>query len=132
MFFRLLLLFTIVPITDLYLLLKLGEIIGAYYTVIIILGTGFAGVYLAKSQGFAVINKYREQLGSGQMPGDQLLEGVMILVGALFLLTPGLLTDTTGFLFLLPVTRRPIREFIKKKLRKALSNGSVNISFKKF
>ncbi len=132
MFFRLLLLFTIVPITELLLLLKLGEVIGIYYTILIIIGTGFLGVTLARREGFAVINKYREQLGTGHMPGDQLLDGVLILAGSLLLLTPGLLTDTTGFILLLPVTRRPIREIIKNKLRKALSEGSVNISFRKF
>lgn len=132
MFVRLILFFTLVPITELFLLLFVGQRIGITYTLIIILITGLTGVLLAKSQGFAVIRKLREQLSWGQLPGDELIEGLFILVGSLFLLTPGLITDVMGLILLLPFTRRPIREYSKKKIRRALDKGSINLVFRRF
>lgn len=127
MFFKLLLLFTLVPLVELYLLIEIGKLLGAPLTIGIVAITGFVGVILAKSEGLSVLRRLQNQLAEGEMPGNALLDGLFILVGGAFLLTPGLITDTLGFLFLVPFTRYPLRELLKRKLAKMMSTGDINI-----
>ena len=127
MFAKLLLLFTLVPLLELYILIQLGQVIGAGPTVLIVLATGFFGVFLAKAQGFLALGRIANTLRCGELPGDELMDGVLILVGAAFLLTPGLISDTTGFLFLIPATRKSVKRFILRKLKKALDEGTLRL-----
>lgn len=114
MFFKLWIVFIVVPILELALLIRVGILIGTLNTVLVILLTGTLGAALAKQQGLTVIIRIRESLAQGQVPSDELLNGVCVLVGGFLLLTPGLLTDALGFALLIP----PIREIIKKYLRR--------------
>lgn len=127
MFFKLLLLFTLIPLVELYLLIEIGKLLGAPLTIGIVAITGFVGVFLAKSEGLSVLRRLQNQLAEGEMPGNALLDGLFILVGGAFLLTPGLITDTLGFLFLIPLTRYPLRELLKRKLARMMSTGDINI-----
>lgn len=127
MFIRLLLLFTLVPLLELYLLILLGQRVGALPTILLVVSTGFFGVLLAKAQGLLVLYKIGEQLRYGELPGDELMNGTLILIGAAFLLTPGLITDTLGFLLLFPGSRTYFRRYIKRKLKKALDMGTLHI-----
>lgn len=127
MFFKLLLLFTLIPLVELYLLIEIGKLLGAPLTIGIVAITGFVGVFLAKSEGLSVLRRLQNQLAEGEMPGNALLDGLFILVGGAFLLTPGLITDTLGFLFLIPFTRYPLRELLKRKLARMMSTGDINI-----
>jgi len=120
MFFRLLLLFTIVPIVELALLIEVGRQIGSLATVALVLVTGAAGATLARSQGLLAFRRLRQGFGQGQSPGDALLDGVLVLVGGLLLLTPGILTDLVGFSVLLPSTRRLIRRYVKEAIARRL------------
>jgi len=121
--------FMLIPVTEIYIYIQLGKYAGIPATLALILGTGIAGVILTKQQGFYILKRFREDIGSGIVPGNRLLDGLLILVGAVLLITPGLLTDLTGFSFLLPFTRFYIREFLKKKLRKWINEGKVNFYF---
>ncbi|MTI96084.1 MAG: FxsA family protein [Firmicutes bacterium] len=132
MFFKLLLLFTIVPLVELYLLIELGKVVGAPLTIVLVGITGFIGVILAKAEGLAVLGRLRYQLEGGELPGDALLDGLFILVGSAFLLTPGLITDTFGFLFLVPLTRLPLRLFLKRKLAQMMADGSMNVYIRRW
>ncbi len=105
MFFKLFILFTIIPIAELYLLLKIGGMIGAFNTVLIILFTAVIGAYLAKTQGFVVIRKINQALNEGRIPAQELLDGLFVLLGGFTLLTPGFLTDFIGLSMLFPLTR---------------------------
>jgi UPF0716 protein FxsA len=127
MFFRILALFIIIPILELVILLKLGNVIGIGYTLFIIILTGVIGVWLAKSQGFIVLSQFRQSLEYGYMPGDSIVEGILILLGGAVLLTPGLITDTIGFMLLIPFTRKLIREMLKNRLRYYFNNGHFKI-----
>ncbi|MDD3839899.1 MAG: FxsA family protein [Clostridia bacterium] len=127
MFAKLLLLFTIIPIVELVLLINLGERIGTLYTVLIIVITGLLGVFLAKSQGLIVIRRIKDELCYGNMPEKQLLDGLLVLVGGILLVTPGIITDITGFLCILPRSRDFIRKLLIKKLRHMFSDGTINI-----
>ncbi len=127
MFFRILAIFIIIPILELFILLRLGELVGVFYTILIILLTGVIGVWLAKKQGFIVLSQFRNSMNSGFLPGDSIVDGILILLGAAVLLTPGLITDFIGFLLLIPFTRIFIREFLKKRLKFYLENGYFKI-----
>lgn len=104
-FIRLLLIFTIVPIVELALLIEIGSYIGILPTVFLVAITGIVGVTLARNQGLLVITKIRNKLSRGEIPTSDLIEGLLILVGGVTLLTPGVLTDITGFLLIIPFTR---------------------------
>jgi UPF0716 protein FxsA len=105
MFFKLFILFAIIPIAELYLLIKIGGMIGAFNTVLIILLTAVIGAYLAKTQGFIVIRRINQALNEGRIPTQELLDGLFVLLGGFTLLTPGFLTDFIGLSMLFPLTR---------------------------
>lgn len=106
MLWRLLLLFTVVPAVELFLLLQLGAWLGPTSTFLLILLTGVAGAWLAKREGLGVLRELREELATGLPPGSRLMEGALVVVGGLLLVTPGVFTDLTGFLLIAPPSRR--------------------------
>ncbi len=101
----LLLLFVLVPFLELYLLLQLGARIGTLPTLGMIVVTGLVGAALARTQGFAALQRIQRELAAGQMPAGALLEGVLILLAGVLLIAPGVLTDVVGVLLLVPPTR---------------------------
>ena len=129
MFFRLLLLFTIVPIVELALLIEVGRQIGSLPTVALVLITGIAGAALARSQGLLAFQRLRQGFGQGQSPGDALLDGVLVLAGGLLLLTPGILTDLIGFSALLPFTRKLIRRYLKEAIARLIQTNAIHTNF---
>ncbi len=114
MFLQLLLLFIFVPILEISLLIRMGSVIGFWPTLGIVFLTAIVGAALARSQGFLILFKIREELNRGQLPTDSIVEGVVIFAAGLVLLTPGFLTDSIGFLLLIPNTRKPIVAYLKK------------------
>ncbi len=127
MLIRLLLLMTIVPAVELYLLLEIGAWLGAAQTLWLIVVTGIVGAALAKREGLAVIQKIQEEALNGIPPGDRLVEGLMVLVGGVLLLTPGVLTDLTGLMMIFPLTRRPMAKVAKAWLSARVTVAGVNI-----
>ncbi len=123
MFWKLFLLFTLIPIVELYFLIKIGGIIGAVNTILIILMTASVGAYLAKSQGFAVLYRISEAIHSGKPPGKEILHGLFVLLGGLLLLTPGFLTDFLGLSMLLPPIRRWYVNWAAKLIYQKISSG---------
>ncbi len=99
-------LFTVVPALELFLLLQIGSLLGPTATFLLILLTGVVGAWLARREGVGVLMDLRRELDRGLPPGDRLMEGVMVLAGGLLLVTPGVVTDLVGFSLIFPVTRR--------------------------
>ncbi len=124
---KLLLLFTLVPIIEIWLLIEIGGIIGSLPTILLIALTGFIGVFLAKYQGLAVIYRMQMDLEAGIVPSEQLFDGAGILVGGAFLLTPGLLTDIIGFSLLLPFTRIFYKASARKYLNRHMEKGNFHV-----
>ena len=120
---RLLLLFTILPAIELALLIELGRRIGTLETIALIIVTGVVGAALARYQGMAVLRRSHGELAEGRMPATALMDGVIILVAAALLVTPGVLTDAVGFLLLIPLTRKGIRRLLALWLQRALRDG---------
>lgn len=122
---KLFLLFTLIPLIELWLLIEIGRWIGTWPTIVLVASTGFAGVLLAKSQGLLVMRKMWADLEQGIMPGEKIFDGVCILVGGALLLTPGLLTDLFGFCLLIPFTRRRIKNALHRYLQRKLESGTL-------
>ena len=123
MFLKLFSIFLIVPLIELYLLIKIGGMIGALNTVIIVLVSASIGAYLAKSQGFRVLRQIQEATSQGRTPGNELLHGLFVLIGSFALITPGVLTDAIGFSMLIPQIREIYVRIAKEIIRKKLVNG---------
>jgi UPF0716 protein FxsA len=124
---RLLLLFTVVPLLELYLLIEVGSHLGAGVTVVLIALTGGVGALLARMQGFRVLVQIRERLAQGRLPADELLSGGLVLAGGLLLVTPGILTDAVGLALLLPFVRLRVAEWVKDFLRRKIEEGSIQV-----
>jgi len=123
MLLRLVLLFTLVPLVELVLLLILADEIGWQYTLGIVLGTGILGAYLARWQGSRCWRRVHEELEAGRLPGDPLLDGLMILLAGVLLVTPGVLTDTVGFALLVPPVRAVLRRRLKQRIQARMHFG---------
>jgi len=116
MFPYLVLLFTILPALELAVMIHVGSRIGAANTILLLILTGVSGAYLARLQGFIIIRNIQSRLEQGEMPTEQMMDGLLILVGGLLLLTPGFITDILGILLLIPFTRALIKIWIRKKM----------------
>lgn len=127
MFIKLLIIFATVPLIELALLIKVGEFIGLIPTIIIVASTGIIGVTLAKRQGYQVITKIKRNIELGKLPADDLIGGVLILMGGAMLLTPGIITDITGFSLILPITREYFAKIAKNKIKKYIENNHRGI-----
>ncbi|MCO5381464.1 FxsA family protein [Methanosarcina sp. Z-7115] len=123
MFLKLFSVFLIIPFIEIYLLIKIGGMIGALNTVLIILITASLGAYLAKSQGFRVLREIQEATNRGYMPGNELLHGFFVLIGSFALLTPGFLSDIIGFSMLIPQIREIYVGIAKGIIRKKMKRG---------
>ena len=121
-------LFTLVPLVEVYLLIQLGTYIGAVDTIVIVIGTGVAGGLLAKSQGLAVFDRIRAELNQGRLPAESLLDGLLILIAGTMLITPGLLTDGLGLLLLIPWSRKAFKSWLKGRIQEKISAGEIHIS----
>jgi len=129
MFFsKLLILFIVVPVAELYVLIEVGKKIGSLTTIGIIIFTGILGAYLVKNQGFLILKKIQNDLNDGIMPGDSLIQGAIILVGGILLLTPGFVTDTVGFIFLIPASRNVLKKYLLKWLKGKIAEGNIYYS----
>ena len=125
MLWKLILLLTLTPIVELYLLVRLTQATSFALTVAVILGTGLVGAILAKAEGLRVLRRIRQDMQEGRLPADGLLDGGMILVAGALLITPGILTDCFGFLLLFPSARSVLRGAIKRWIRRKIRTGQV-------
>ena len=124
---NLLLLFIVLPAVELGLLIEIGSRIGAIETVAIIIVTGAIGASMARNQGLMVFSRLTEQLNAGEMPADALVDGIMILLAAALLVTPGVLTDAFGFLCLVPAFRSRVKGALLKRFEKAVMENRVHV-----
>jgi len=124
---KLLLLFTVVPFAELYLLLWLSRQIGFATTVGLVLVTGLLGALMARAEGLRVLHQWQRALAEGRMPHDGVVSGLLVLVGGVLLVTPGVMTDTLGLALLLPPTRRLVAAFLVRRVQRAIERGSVRI-----
>jgi UPF0716 protein FxsA len=109
-------LFTLLPLVELTLLLRIGEWLGAGATLGLVVATGVIGAWLARREGSRTWRRVQEELGAGRMPGDELLQALLVFGAGVVLVTPGVLTDAAGLLLLFRPTRELATRIIRRRL----------------
>ncbi len=127
---KLFLLFTLVPLTELYILLEIGSHLGALTTLLLIVFTGVLGAFLARLEGIRTFRLIAKNLSEGIVPAEELVDAVLIFIAGVVLVTPGVLTDVAGFLLLLPHTRRIFKRWLRKKFDRMVSSGNFQVHFR--
>jgi UPF0716 protein FxsA len=117
MFPVLALIFLVVPVVEIYILIQVGQVIGALWTVFFVVLTAVIGVQLLKRQGLSTLSRAQDKMNHGEMPAQELLEGMALMMAGAFLLTPGFFTDAFGFLLLIPTTRKMMMQAIIARLK---------------
>lgn len=124
---RLFVIFAVVPVLELYLLIKVGKLIGAWETVAALLAVSFVGAWLVRHQGFSILSRIQGELASGRLPAAELLDGLLVLVGGILLLTPGFLTDLLGIFFLVPAGRIILKQYLRRWMERRINSGVIVI-----
>ena len=125
---RLALLFVVVPLVELALLILMGQWVGTWPTISLVVFTGVTGAWLARTQGLRTMWRLRHDLAKGRVPGQAIMDGVSVLAGGALLLTPGVLTDLIGFSLLVPGTRRLIQKRVMDRLERRIQEGAVQVN----
>ena len=116
------LLFIVIPLVELYVIIAVGEEIGAFWTVILVLLTAVIGVNLLRIQGTSTLMRAQQNMAQGSIPAMEMMEGIALAVGGVLLRTPGFITDSIGFLCLIPASRQAIIRYI-------MARSTVHTSF---
>lgn len=108
--------FVVVPLVELWVIVEVGGLLGLWPTILLLLVDSIAGAVLVRREGSRAWRKFREALGSGRIPDDEILQGALLLFGGALLLTPGFVTDVLGLALVLPITRAPFARLIKLRV----------------
>lgn len=127
MFFKLFLIFVLIPVIELSLLIKVGSIIGTMNTIVIIILTAVIGAYMVRLEGLGVMYRIQKNMLEGVFPAEELINGMMILIAGALLLTPGFFTDAIGFLMVFPASRNVIKKIVRTYIEKKMSSTDVEI-----
>lgn len=127
MLLRLFLLFTVIPLIELILLIRIGQLLGLWPTIALVLLTGIVGASLAKWQGLRVYREIQREMQAGHMPASRLVDGAFIFTAGVLLITPGLLTDIVGFLLLAPPSRALLKQFIVDWFKRKVESGKIQV-----
>ena len=128
MFMRLLTLFVLLPLIELALLIQVGRWIGLFWTLALVVATGFLGATLARRQGLRAWRAIQAEMHAGRVPGAALVDGLLVLIGGIVLLTPGILTDLVGFSLLVPVTRNALKRALRDRFERAIERGDTSVT----
>jgi UPF0716 protein FxsA len=112
----LLLIFIAVPIAELYLIYLVGDAIGVWQTLALLAADSVLGSLLLRSQGRSVWNRFNEAMAEGRVPRREVMDGVLVIFGGAFLITPGFLTDLVGLVLLIPPTRAAVRRVVERRI----------------
>ena len=125
MLWKLFLAFTIIPVSEIYILIAIGGQIGILPSIALVILTGIVGASLARSQGLKTLGRIRDSFQQGVVPGEELLNALLIAIAGIVLLTPGFLTDAAGLFLLIPATRTLCREWLKRRIELVYSQRNV-------
>jgi len=127
MLFKLFAAFVILPIVEIYVLIKIGTHIGALWTIFLVIATAFVGALLAKMQGSQTMFRLRTNLQQGVPPTNDILDAFLIFTAGIVFLTPGFITDLIGLFLLIPQSRRIIKAWLIKRIDRWMRQGNVYI-----
>jgi UPF0716 protein FxsA len=122
----LILVFIVVPLAELYVILKVGDAIGVVWTIVLLAADSLLGSVLLRSQGRSVWKRFNGALSEGRMPHREVIDGVLVIFGGAFLITPGFITDIFGLILLIPPTRAVVRRIATRRLGRRVAVGVAN------
>ena len=125
MLWKLFLAFTIIPVSEIYILIAIGGQIGILPSIALVILTGIVGASLARSQGLQTLGRIRDSFQQGVVPGEELINALLIAIAGIVLLTPGFLTDAAGLFLLIPATRTLCREWLKRRIELVYAQRNV-------
>jgi UPF0716 protein FxsA len=125
MLWKLFLAFTLIPVSEIYILIAIGGQIGILPSIALVILTGIVGASLARSQGIQTLGRIRDSFQQGVVPGEELLNALLIAIAGIVLLTPGFLTDAAGLFLLIPATRTLCREWLKRRIELVYAQRNV-------
>ncbi len=117
------LIFLLVPLAELYVIFQVGDSIGVLPTIALLVAASVAGSLLLRSQGRAVWRRFNDALRAGRIPQQEVMDGVLVIFGGAFLITPGFLTDIVGLILLIPPSRAVVRRFVARRLDRRVQVG---------
>jgi UPF0716 protein FxsA len=126
---RFLLLFILVPLLELYILIKIGGYLGAFQTVALVVLTALLGVVLVRFEGLKTLQQIRQSLSQGIVPAEEMVDGVLIFVGGILLITPGVLTDLFALVLLVPYTRTIFKRWLRRRFDRMVAAGNVRLQY---
>lgn len=132
MFARLFLIFTSVSLLEIFVLVKVGSFLGAWPTVLLVVLSALVGSALVRSQGLQLIQQLQQRMAAGEMPGQQLIEGIMLIITGVLLVTPGFVTDFCGLLLLVPRIRASLAKIIMANIKLSPQAGMGGFSSHSF
>ncbi len=127
MFFKVFAAFVILPVVEIYILIKMGGYMGAAWTIFLVIATAFLGAWLARLEGTRTMYRLRLNLQQGIPPTDDILNAFLIFAAGLVFLTPGFITDFMGLLVLIPASRKVIKAWLERKIDQWMRQGNVYI-----
>ncbi len=130
MLLRLFLLFTIIPLIELYFLIKIGGAIGALNTIVLILATAFFGSILVRWQGLKTMQQIMSQISQNIVPAEEMVDAVLIFVGGVMLITPGVLTDFLALFLVFPYTRTIFKRWLRRKFDRMVASGNIRLNLR--
>ncbi|MBM37208.1 MAG: hypothetical protein CL460_08565 [Acidimicrobiaceae bacterium] len=124
----LLVLFIVVPILELIFIIQVGQAVGVWNTVSLLILDSLVGAWLVKHQGLGLLRRSRERLQNGEMPSDEIFSGIVILFAGALMLTPGFLTDAVGLVMLIPPIRVGVLAAIRRRFRSRITTTSTTLN----
>ena len=125
----LLFLFIFVPLLELYILIKIGGYLGAFQTVALVVFTAMLGIVLVRFEGLKTLQQIRQSLSQGIVPAEEMVDGVLIFVGGILLIIPGLLTDLFALVLLIPYTRTIFKRWLRRRFDRMIAAGNVRLHY---
>jgi UPF0716 protein FxsA len=128
---RILLFFTIVPLVELLILIKIGGHIGALNTILLVILTVLLGAMLVRVEGLRTLRQIQSSLAQGQLPAEELIDGILIFAAGILLVIPGVLTDLCALILLLPYTRMHFKRWLRRRFDRMVASGNVRLNYRR-
>ena len=126
---RLFFLSILVPLLELYILIKIGGYLGAFQTVALVVFTALLGIVIVRLQGLRTLQKIRQSLSQGIVPAEEMVDGVLIFVGGILLIIPGVLTDLFALVLFIPYTRTIFKRWLRRRFDRMIATRNVRLHY---
>jgi UPF0716 protein FxsA len=126
---RVLFFFILIPLLELYLLIKIGGYLGAFQTVALVILTALLGLVIARFEGLRTWQQIKQSLAQGIVPAEEMVDGVLIFAGGILLITPGVLTDLFAVVLLIPYTRTLFKRWLRRRFDRMIAAGNVRLHY---